>query len=332
MKSIKTFTKKMSVVSAAVSVATCMTFSGQVNAGSVEGKSVILLQPTEECTFCADYLKFIKKDALEAGFNFETVTSPFDPANQANQVEQAIAKRPDAIILWPVDVNALIPSMRKIKKAGIPLVISDAMPAQQSEKYWDVFAGANAEEIGRAGAKAMVEAFEYKGLGKKGNIFLIAGTPGTPHSIGRIKGFKEELEKLAPNINILGEQPGNWDQNVAMNASASLFTRYGDKVDGVYAAEDLMMEGVIIAAKRSGIDPTKLALVGANCEQQGYDNIKNDIQYATVLSDAYTEAKYTVDATVKLLNGVKQDKYQYLPHTIIKKENLMACNGVLANY
>ena len=107
--------------------------------------------------------------------------------------------------------------MRKIQKAGIPLVISDAMPAKASEKYWDVFTGGNSEEIGRESAKAMVAAFDAKGFGKSGDIFAISGTPGTPTSIGRMKGFKEELSKIAPDIHVVGEQPGNWDQNVSYN-------------------------------------------------------------------------------------------------------------------
>ncbi|MDC0610693.1 sugar ABC transporter substrate-binding protein [Vibrio sp.] len=299
-----------------------------VTAQAADQKSVILLQPTEECTYCSDYLRFFKKEATAAGLKFETTTSPFDPANQANQVEQAIAKHPDAIILWPVDANALIPSMRKIKKAGIPLIISDAMPAKQSEKYWDIYTGGNSEEIGRESAKAMVDGFEAKGYGKKGEIFAITGTPGAPTSIGRMKGFKEELAKLAPDIKIVGEQPGNWDQNVAMTAASSLFTRFGDQVEGVYSVEDLMMAGVIVAAERAGIDANKLALVGVGCEVQGYKNIKAGIQYATVLSDAYSDAKYAVDAAVKLLNGEKQPKYTYLPNPIITKDNLNECKGI----
>ena len=297
-------------------------------AQTAEGKSVILLQPTEECTYCADYLRFFKKEATAAGLDFETTTSPFDPANQANQVEQAIAKHPDAIILWPVDANALIPSMRKIQKAGIPLIISDAMPAKQSERFWDVYTGGNSEAIGRESAKAMVEAFEAKGFGKEGEIFAITGTPGAPTSIGRMKGFKEELTKLAPGIKILDEQPGNWDQNVSMTAASSLFTRFGDKVEGVYAVEDVMMAGVIVAAERANIDAEKLALVGVGCEVPGYKNIKAGIQYATVLSDAYSDAKYAVDAAVKMLNGEKLDKYIYMPNPIITKDNLSDCKGI----
>ncbi len=315
---------------AALTAAACLASSVAPlsSAYAAEGKSVILLQPTEECTYCSDYLRFFKQEADSAGLKYQTVTSPFDPANQANQVEQAIAKHPDAIILWPVDANALIPSMRKVQKAGIPLIISDAMPAKQSERFWDVYTGGNSEEIGQESAKAMVAAFKAKGYGDSGKIFVISGTPGTPTSIGRTKGFKETLAKIAPNIEIVGEQPGNWDQNVAMNAASSMFTRFGDQVSGVYAVEDLMMAGVIVAAKRAGIDAQKLALVGVGCEVQGYQNIKQGIQYATVLSDAYSDAKYAVNAAVKLLNGEKQPKYSYLPNPIITQNNLSDCKGI----
>lgn len=298
------------------------------SAHAAENNKVILLQPTEECTYCADYLHYFRQAADKAGLNYEVVTSPFDPANQATQVEQAIAKHPAAIILWPVDANALILSMRKVKQAKIPLIISDARPSPQSDRFWDIFTGGNSEEIGRQSAQAMVKAFAAKGFGKKGEIFAISGTPGTPTSIGRMKGFTEELNTIAPDIKIVSEQPGNWDQNVAMNAAASLFTRFGDRIQGVYAVEDLMMAGVIVAADRAGIDSTKLALVGVGCEIQGYKNIKSGVQYATVLSDAYTDAQYAVNATVKLLKGEKQEKYQFLPNPIITRGNLNECKGI----
>ncbi|MZI95915.1 substrate-binding domain-containing protein [Vibrio sp. CAIM 722] len=307
-------------------LATAMTMPTAVQAA--QDKNIILLQPTEECTYCADYKRFFAKDAKAAGLNYEITTSVFDPSNQANQVEQAISKKPDAIVLWPVDVNALIPSMRKIKKAGIPLVISDAMPNEYSKPFWDVYTGGNSEAIGRESAKAMVAAFKAKGYGDKGQIFAITGTPGAPTSLGRMKGFTEELHKLAPGIKVVGKQSGNWDQNVSMTAASSFFTRYGDKVQGVYAVEDLMMAGVIVAAERSGIDPKKLALVGVGCEVTGYNNIKNGKQFATVLSDAYSDAKYAVDAVVKLLDGVKQDKYRYIPNPMITNQNLNECNLV----
>ena len=37
---------------------------------AAETKSVILLQPTEECTYCADYVRFFKKEADAVGLKF----------------------------------------------------------------------------------------------------------------------------------------------------------------------------------------------------------------------------------------------------------------------
>lgn len=58
----------------------------------------------------------------------------FDAADQAPQIDQAIVEKPAAIVLWPRDAGAIIPSLKKIKNAGIPLVLtnSEADPKQRS--------------------------------------------------------------------------------------------------------------------------------------------------------------------------------------------------------
>ncbi|QND44416.1 substrate-binding domain-containing protein (plasmid) [Rhizobium lusitanum] len=319
--------RAMFTVTASAAVAASVAYSGAARAA--EGKSVVLLSPTEECTYCADYVRFFRTAAAKKGLKLEITTSPFDPANQANQVEQAIAKKPDAIVLWPVDANALVPSMRKIKQAGIPLVISDAPPNAQSERFWDVFTGGDNVAVGKQSAQAMVGAFKAKGLGTEGDIFAITGTPGTPTSIIRMESFKQELAAIAPGIKIVGEQPGNWDQSVATDAAAALFTKFGPSIKGVYSVEDVMMAGVIVAAQRAGIDPGKLALVGVGCELPGYNNIESGVQYATVLFDARSDALYAVNAVSDLLNGKTQEKYVYFPVPVVTKDNLSVCNAAL---
>ena len=84
------------------------------------GARVVLLSAPDVCGYCATYNNAARAAASERGIRLEVVTNKFDAAQQAAQVDQAIASKPDAIILWPVDENALVPSIRKIKAAGIP--------------------------------------------------------------------------------------------------------------------------------------------------------------------------------------------------------------------
>src|SRR5258705_9690547 len=45
-----------------------------------------------------------------------------DADSQAQQIEQAIAEKPDALVVLPQDGEALTPVARKAEKAGIPVI------------------------------------------------------------------------------------------------------------------------------------------------------------------------------------------------------------------
>ena len=286
-----------------------------------EGAKIVILTVSQECEYCAIHQRSFLEAAKAAGLTVDTKINNFDPATQATQVDQVIAQKPDAIVLWPSDASAIVPSLRKIKKAGIPLVITNSMPDKKYSEYWDVYTGPNDTGNGEQAAKAMIRGFTEKGFGAAGTVFVIEGVPGTPPQIQRLEGFKKTLEKEAPDIKIVGVQPGNWDQTKATEAAAALFTQHPD-VKGVYAQADNMLAGVIVAAQRAGLDPSKVVLVGSNCSIEGVHAISAGTQYATVLQSPVDDGRYAAEAVVDLLNGKKGDPIRYLPNPIVTKENL----------
>src|SRR4029434_9902159 len=50
-----------------------------------------------------------------------------DADSQAQQIEQAISKKPDALVVLPQDGEALTPVAQKAEKAGIPVVNIDRL-------------------------------------------------------------------------------------------------------------------------------------------------------------------------------------------------------------
>ncbi len=292
---------------------------------AASGSKVILLTVTEECEYCSLHQKAFLATAKKAGVNVEVKINNFDAAQQANQVDQAIAEKPDAIVLWPADASAIIPSLRKIKNAGIPLVITNSLPDKKADAYWDAYTGPNDIGNGESAGDAMIQGFAAKGYGNTGEVFVIDGVPGTPPQIQRLEGFSKTLAAKAPGIKIAGTQPGNWDQTKATEAAAALFTQFGDKVKGVYAQADNMLAGVIVAAQRAGIDPAKLVLVGSNCSIEGVTAIEAGTQYASVLQSPIDDGNYAAQAVIDLLNGKKVEKTNFLPHPVITKANVKMC-------
>ncbi|MDM0071506.1 sugar ABC transporter substrate-binding protein [Variovorax sp. J31P207] len=286
------------------------------------GSKVILLGADDVCEYCAVYNDAARKFAKEAGIELEVVTNKFDPAQQASQVDQAIAKKPAAILLWAIDGSALIPSMRKIKAAKIPLLLTDVEPDKKFQDLWVHYSGGDYAGEGRSAAKLMVEAFKAKGLGTSGDIVMITGILGQSQSIDRARGFKEELAKIAPGIKVVGEQPGNWDQGVSTTAAAGLLTKFAGKVKGVYAHEDAMMAGAVVAAERANLNPSTMAMVGVGCEPIGVSLIKSGKMYGTVKQSPIDEARYAIDSAVALLDGKTLEKTRYTPMPAVTSANV----------
>lgn len=285
------------------------------------GKKVIFLGADDICEYCAAYNDALRKYAKDAGIDLEVVTNKFDASQQATQISQAIAKKPDLILLWTIDGTALFPSMRKIKSAGIPLLLTDVEPDNKYKDLWISYSGANYEGAGRKAAELMVEAFKAKGLGDSGEVIMITGIVGQAQTMSRYKGFSEQLAALAPGIKIVAQQPGNWDTGTAMDAAAGLLTKYGKTVEGIYSDEDVMMKGVVAAAERAGIDVKKLAMISVGCEPAGVDLLKAGKIDATFGQAPADEAKYAVDSVVDYFAGKTLEPKRYTPMPVAKAGN-----------
>lgn len=248
----------------------------------------------------------------------------FDAAVQAQQINQAISTRPDAVIVWPADATAIQPSLARLKAAKIPTIVTNSRPTTEDTSLWTSYTGPNDVSNGEFAAKAMIAGFKAKGV-DSGKVVVVTGQPGTPPAIDRLAGFKSTLAKDAPDIKVVGDQPGNWDQTTATSAAATLFTQSGKDLQGVYAEADNMLAGVLTAAKRAGFTDNDLVTVGSNCTIEGYTNIMNGSQTATVLQSAVEDGALAANTLVKVLDGAKVDNEIFMVPKVIDKANLADC-------
>ena len=141
-------------------------------------KEIVLLTVSQTCDYCAKHTETFKAAMAKAGIKVRVVVNEFNAADQAQQVNQAISTQPDAMVVWPADSRAIIPSLVRIKKAGIPVVVSNSYPQTPDTSLWTAYTGPNDIANGEAAAHAMVDAFEAKGFGDTGNIVALVGPPG----------------------------------------------------------------------------------------------------------------------------------------------------------
>jgi ribose transport system substrate-binding protein len=184
-------------------------------------------------------------------------------AKQIAAVNQMIAQHVDAIILDSNSLTGLNSAIARAHKAGIPVVAANDKVS--SPYVYQV------ETVGKTFGATMMEGFA-KLLNGKGNIIVLRGLPGNAVDADEAAGFHGVLKNY-PNIHVLQEAYGKWDDGQAQKVMADLLSRY-PKIDGVFT-EGGMQQGVVrafLAAKRKLVPVTGTDENGFACQIKKYNS------------------------------------------------------------
>ena len=217
------------------------------------------------------WLGAISKDAQAAAdqhddVDFELLQAA-DADSQAQQIEQAIAQKPDVLVVLPQDGAALTPVAQKAEKAGIPVVNIDRLFTAPDAATATVL-GDN-YQIG-------VLAANYIGdqLKCNGNVVEIQGLAGISVTTDRTKGFTDTLKKKCPGggVKIVASQPGDFNPDKGLTVMENILQAQSD-IDAVYTHDDDMAQGVVQAIRNANRDDD-MFLTGVGGSQDAMKQIK----------------------------------------------------------
>ena len=201
-----------------------------------------------------------------------------DPSVQASQVDNFIAQGVDGIILTPTVSDPLIPAVKKINDAGIPLVIADRrMQTHGQPIKWDALVSWDMVKSGTIGGEQTVEA-----IGGKGNIVVVEGTPGAGSTIDRGNAFYEVIAKH-PEINILAKIPANFNRAKGQEVTENILQRFKPgEVDAIYYMNDEMTFGGLQAIKAAG-RLHEFKIISVDGEKEAMDLLRaGEIDYEAI--------------------------------------------------
>ena len=263
-------------------------------------------------------------DTVRAGINVATkefgviteiVGAEFerDIDGQINIVEEAIKKKPAAIILAATDYNKLVPVSEKVKQAGIKLITIDSgLSSDISECFI-------ATDNIQAGIKAGTELAKLVDLGSE--VAIMSHLRGTATAIDREKGVRQGLnqsgiinigdtlfcdnsqERSYEIIKQLLKDKPHISGIACLNETSSL--------GAAKAIDELGLSGVV---KLVGFDGT------GSIEEVKY--IERGVMQATVLQNPFNMGYRGVEMAVKAIQGEKIDKIIDTGSTVINRENM----------
>jgi ribose transport system substrate-binding protein len=91
------------------------------------GKRVAFLDGPIADKYIGGMTRSFTETAKANGLEVSVVQSPFDPALQAQQLDDAIAKKVDAIVMMIMSQKALIPALTRAKAAHIPVILINTL-------------------------------------------------------------------------------------------------------------------------------------------------------------------------------------------------------------
>ncbi|MCW2811286.1 MAG: periplasmic binding protein/LacI transcriptional regulator [Friedmanniella sp.] len=200
-----------------------------------------------------------------------------DVNTQANQMDQYINAKVDAIVVVPVQADSLQPQIAAAKAAGVPII-----PVNAALSSTDISGNVQPDDV-KAGEEEMQMMADK--LGGKGNIVVLKGPLGQSGEIDRQKGIENVLGKY-PDIKVLAKDTANWKRDEAVNKMKNWVSAYGDKIDGVVAQNDDMGLGSLQALKESKLT---VPIVGIDGIEDGLKAVQSGDFIGTMLQNGTVE-------------------------------------------
>lgn len=242
-----------------------------------------------------------------------------DVNNQISQIRNMINANVDLLLIDPNSETALNPVIEEAHKKGITVIAFD-QPVTSEHAINVVI---NQQEFGKNLAEWLV-----KELGGKGDIVMVTGLAGHPANVNRLIGMNEVLAKN-PDVKVLTEVNGNWDEANAQQVTSNLIASYPN-IDGVLT-QDGMALGVVNAFEAANKELP--VITGENMVGflKKWKKLKDDKDFSTYGQNNPPGIGATaLGFGVRLLQGktfkepLENNTYYYPIGTHIKNDNLEA--------
>ena len=255
------------------------------------GKRVAFLDGPIADKYIGGMTRSFTETAKANGLDVSVVQSPFDPALQAQQLDDAIAKKVDAIVMMIMSQKALVPALTRAKAANIPVILINT-PIPQEELF-TAFVGEDSKALGGMAGHAMAD-----GLAKSGRtsakVAVIAGSmdEGVAPSCG---GLQASIG-IASGYKVVAVEETHWAPPEAERAAGQLLARFSGQggLDGMYGMNDPLANGARpgrpLGGVKVGSGKGELVVVGGNCLAPGIQDIEQGTMYATSIGRRSTWA------------------------------------------
>lgn len=205
------------------------------------------------------------------------------------------------IMAGAIDARAIVPGIKKVNEAGIPIMALDTSP--EGGKI-DLFIAFDIEQSSAKAAEVFVQGIKDRneGIVPEGVVINIIGDLMDVFTVTAFKGFKSVIDKY-PQLTI-AQGESKWTNIGSHDRTADLLTRFKGKVLGVYVeTPDILGIGAVSAIEAAGLDPKDYGICGICMGPEGVELIKQGKVLAIVGQPALSSAELAVQYLYNMNTG-----------------------------
>jgi ABC-type sugar transport system substrate-binding protein len=235
--------------------------------------------------------------------------------NQISQIENAVLKNVDAVVITPIDGEAVSTLTSNLDKDGIPVVAIDRQVSGKSIATVEADNYKIGMELGKMYLQSLGD--------KQGKVLIVGGPLSSSATVNRTEGFKAAI-KDAANVTIVAESATEMDSEVVL-AAVTNYLQANPDINAVFSCTDYILPSVLTALNEAGM----LHKVGEDGHVNVY-SVDGDGYGLTKVMDGSIDATYGLDpgkwaeAAVKAIddyfNGKTVEKSILVEGNIVTKD------------
>jgi ribose transport system substrate-binding protein len=263
---------------------------------------------TEQHAFYKELEDGLREEAAAKNLDLVIVACEMDPAKQASQIEDFVARHVAALLVAPCDSSAVAQNLASAERAGVPVFTADI--AAHGARVVSHVASDNVQG-GRLAAQALARA-----IGDRGDVVII-DQPTVASVQERVRGFDEEL-KNHPGIHVVA-RPGADGQRARAMAAMEDMLQAHPTVAGVFGINDDSALGALSVLEAAG--RKDIAIVGYDATDEARAAIaRGSALKADVVQDPKKIGRTAIDMIAQHLAG------QAVPATVAVEVGLVTAD------
>lgn len=214
----------------------------------------------------------LKDQGTDIKILYEGIPTETDHDGQIALINSMVARKVHGIVIAPLHVRTIAPSIEAASAAKIPCVTIDSGLKSAAPVSFVATENYNGGALGARRLGTLLD--------NKGKVILLRCQKGASSTEAREEGFLATLKTKYPGIEILSatEYAGG-SESSAHEAAVALLKKHGTEVNGIFCPNEYTTAAMLVALREAGLAGGKVKFVGFDSSTRTLEALRaGDIQ------------------------------------------------------